>query len=214
MVNVSARLFWYSFCCSAVRSAVLTILAPRFYGREITPPDGPLLLAANHQSFLDPLLIGASVSRPLNFMARENLFDIPLFGRLIRTLNVHPVKRGAVDPEALRTMLKLLRSGEALVVFPEGTRTKDGRIGGLKHGVASVAARTNARILPVCIEGAFESWPRHRRLPVVADIRVKYGNLIRATRSDNGRSATVEIERQLRSMLDGLKRLRLRKYAK
>ncbi|MFW6189672.1 MAG: lysophospholipid acyltransferase family protein [Planctomycetota bacterium] len=167
-----------------------------------------LLVASNHQSFWDPVLIGTGVKRPLHFLARRTLFEAPGFGRMIRGLNAHPVRRGAVDSEALRTVLRLLRRGEPLVMFPEGTRSHDGELGEFKSGVAGIAARCDVPILPVCVEGAWQNWPRHRSLPRPAAMAVAYGQMIRPRGE-----APKELTRRLRCEIGELQRfLRRRLY--
>ncbi len=147
---------------------------------------GGLLIAANHQSYLDPVLVGIALPRPICYLARSSLFAVPGFGPLIRGLKAHPVSRGAVDASALKATIRLLRDGEALLVFPEGTRTRDGSLGTFKPGVASIAIRCGVPLLPVCIEGAFRCWPRSRALPRPARAAVAYGEPIRPDGRDAG----------------------------
>jgi len=142
--------------------------------------EGGLLLASNHQSFYDPVLIGMMVPRPICYLARESLFDVPGFGAVIHAVGARPVRRGAVSAQTLKTVLRLLRSGEALLMFPEGTRTPDGSIGRFGSGAAAIAIRAGVPLLPVCIEGAFRSWPRRRLLPRPSPMAVAFGKPIRS----------------------------------
>jgi len=139
---------------------------------------GGMLFVSNHQSFLDPVLVGMALNEPLCYLARRTLFDVPVLGTLIRALDTYPVARGQVDPAALKMMLKLLRRGERLLMFPEGTRTRDGALGVFRSGAAAIAVRTGVPVLPVCIEGAYRCWPRTRALPLPARVAVKYGRPI------------------------------------
>jgi 1-acyl-sn-glycerol-3-phosphate acyltransferase len=140
--------------------------------------EGSLLLASNHQSFLDPVLVGMALPRPLNFAARSTLFTNPAFGTLIRALGAHPLQRDRVDPRGIRTLLRLLRDGRRLLVFPEGTRTRDGALNPFRPGTGVLAVRTGTPVLPVCIEGAQRAWPRHRLLPRPARVAVAFGEII------------------------------------
>ena len=175
----------YSFC----QAAAFLALTPYVRVRHFNVPDvgrlGGVLIASNHQSFLDPPLIGMALPEPVHYLARADLFEAPLLGRLLRAVNVHPIRRGQADVDALRTTIRILRAGRPLVLFPEGTRTPDGRLGRFRPGVGSLALRCGVPLLPVCIEGAFECWPRWRRLPSPGRVAVLYGDLIRP----HGRSA-------------------------
>jgi 1-acyl-sn-glycerol-3-phosphate acyltransferase len=145
--------------------------------------DRGILLAANHQSFLDPMLVGMALERPVHYLARKSLLDLPVFGGLIGMLNAHPLRRGRVDGVALRKVLEALRSGEPLLLFPEGTRCRDGSLGLFRTGVGEIALRCEVPVMPVCIEGAFESWPRHEALPRPARIAVAFGSALKVADS-------------------------------
>lgn len=151
--------------------------------RHFNVPDlsgrkGGLLIASNHQSFLDPVLVGMGLAEPISYLARRSLFRTPGFRELLRVVSAHPIARGAVDSAALKTVLRLLREGEALLMFPEGTRTFDGSLGTFKSGVAAIAVRCGVPILPVCVEGAYMCWPRSRALPRPGRTAVAYGRLL------------------------------------
>jgi 1-acyl-sn-glycerol-3-phosphate acyltransferase len=150
-------------------------------GKENVPRKGPLLLVSNHQSYLDPLFCGVALKRHLDFLARESLFTNPFFRALISSVNAIPVKRGRPDPSAMKAVIARLRQGRAVCLFPEATRTPDGRIAPFKRGVALLAKRGAAPILPVVVDGAFERWPRHRRMfSPGGEIRVCYGKPVPA----------------------------------
>ncbi len=136
---------------------------------------GGLLIVSNHQSFYDPVLIGMALPRQICYLARKTLFDVPGFGAMIHMFGARPVRRGTVDAEAVRTVIRLLRGGEALLMFPEGTRTRDGDFGRFSPGAAALAARCGVRLLPVCIEGAFRAWPRTRPVPKASPMVVAFG---------------------------------------
>jgi len=136
----------------------------RSRGGRSTPRRGPVLICSNHQSFFDPIIVGMACYRPMHFFARRTLFR-GLFGALIRLYQAFPVERGSADPEAMRKALELLGMGRMVLMFPEGTRTRDGRMGTIRRGVGMLAERSGAPVLPVFIHGAYHIWPRSRKLP-------------------------------------------------
>ena len=151
------------------------LLQARCWGRRNVPCNGPVVLASNHQSYFDPILVGCFTTRVLNYMARETLFRTPMFAALIRFHNAFPVKRGGADVAAFRHSLRLLKKGQAILLFPEATRTADGRVRSMQPGAIALARKANTPILPVAIEGAFDIWPRESRLPRLAHAWVEYG---------------------------------------
>jgi 1-acyl-sn-glycerol-3-phosphate acyltransferase len=142
----------------------------------LVPASGPVLIVSNHVSALDPPLVGGSSPRPLFFMAKEELFRIPLFGRLIRSLNARPVRRDGSDMRALKAALALLQEGRAILVFPEGTRGKEGQpLREGKPGVGMLAVLSGAPVVPVYVSGSGYALPRGRALPRPAKVRVTFG---------------------------------------
>lgn len=167
---------------------------------------GGMMFVANHQSFLDPMLVGQAVPRSMSYLARSTLFDVPVFGSIIRGVNAHPVRRGAADARALKTVIRLLRAGESVLMFPEGTRTRDGELGEFKPGAAAIAIRCGVPVLPVAIEGSYECWPRTQALPRPARAAVAYG----VPRATDGVEAAA-LMRQLRDDIEEMQRfLRMR----
>ncbi len=151
--------------------------------QEVTrvPPTGPVLLAANHQSFLDPPVIGFAVrNRHLDYVARAGLFASPAFGRLIRALNAIPISEEGADAVAIREILRRLEAGRAVLIFPEGSRTPDGAMHEFKRGVAVLVRRSSCPVMPVAIEGVYDIWPRSSKWPRLFGCRVavRYGNPI------------------------------------
>ncbi|MDR3244052.1 MAG: 1-acyl-sn-glycerol-3-phosphate acyltransferase [Elusimicrobiota bacterium] len=124
----------------------------RIEGSENLPKTGGAIISPNHISWFDPPLAGAAMKRPLNFMAKEELFNIPIFGFLIRRTNAFPVKRGSQDFSAMRYAFSLLKGGRFLLMFPEGTRSKDGLIGKARAGAGMVACNAQVPLIPVKIE--------------------------------------------------------------
>ena len=144
-------------------------------GTEHVPAQGPVLLVANHSSLLDPPLVGGVAPRQLSFMAKAELFRVPMFGALIRRLNARPVRREGADAGALRTALRVLQEGGVLLMFPEGTRGPEGALREPKPGAAMLAVMSGAPVVPVFIEGSGRAWPRGRTLPRPAKVRVTFG---------------------------------------
>lgn len=151
----------------------------RVYGREHVPRTGGVLIVSNHQCYLDPPIVTLALPRECHFMGRDNLFR-GIGGRFIRYLNAFPVKRASADVGAIKEALRRLKSGAALVVFPEGTRSVDGRIGEFLPGAAGIALRGRCVIVPTLIDGATRFWPRGSRFPRPAKVTVHYGKAITA----------------------------------
>src|SRR3990172_6874052 len=170
----------------------------RVEGQERVPSIGPVLLAANHTSLLDPPAVGAATHRRLFYMAKAELFRIPLFGALIRAVNARPVRREGSDPAALRLAVGLLREGKALLVFPEGTRGGEGLLGPAKAGLGMLALLSEAPVIPTFIEGTGRALPRGRMFPRPARVRVVFGPPLqfkrRKTREDKAAYQAVSDE--------------------
>ncbi|MGH7306426.1 MAG: (d)CMP kinase, partial [Candidatus Rokuibacteriota bacterium] len=144
-------------------------------GVENIPARGPVLLASNHSSVLDPPFIGVASDRQLTYLAKAELFKIPLFGALIHGLNARPVRREGADAGALRTAKRVLEEGGALLVFPEGTRGDEGVIRPAKPGAGLLAVSSGAAVVPVYVRGSGRAWPKGRRLPRSAKVTVTFG---------------------------------------
>jgi len=147
---------------------------------EPLPARGGLLVLSSHQSHLDPLLLGLACERRLSSLARSSLFHFAPFGAVIAALDAVPIDRNASMVAAMRAVIARLKAGKAVTVFPEGARTFDGRLGEFKPGFALMAKRAGVPIAPVAIVGAFECWPRSRRLPRPGRIRLEFGKIITA----------------------------------
>jgi len=168
----------------AIAVAIMRLLF-RLEGRgmEHIPETGPLLLVANHSSFLDPPLVGGMASRQLTFLAKAELFKIPGLSWLIRHLGAYPVKRDGPDMTALRTTQRALAEGRAVLVFPEGTRGAEGVLRPAKPGAALLAVQTGVPVVPVYVSGSGRAWPRGRRLPRPAKVVVTFGPPLRFPRA-------------------------------
>ena len=153
----------------------------RCEGREHLPDDGGGLICSNHQSYLDPVLVGLASDRRLNYLARESLFDSAWLGWLIRWYDAIPIQRDGFGLGGIKETLKRLRRNELVLIFPEGTRTEDGEIGPLKPGICSLARRGKMPLVPVAIEGAYQAWPRGNKLPGRSRIWIQFGPAISAS---------------------------------
>lgn len=129
-------------------------------GRENVPRNGPFIFVSNHVSYFDPILLGTSVYRSLNYMARENLFKRSCFGWIMRQLHAFPVKRHGGDLGAIKKSLEILAKGNPLVIFPEGTRSKDKRLKYGKPGVGFLVSKANVPVIPAYVAGSFDALPR------------------------------------------------------
>jgi len=147
-------------------------------GREHWPDEGGALVCANHQSYLDPIIIGCTCDRPLNYMARKSLFRFGLFRWVIGLYNAFPVEREGMGIGGLKETLRRLKHGEMVVIFPEGTRTEDGFVRNLQPGFCAVARRAKQPIVPLAMDGAYDAWPRKRKLPKFHPITVAIGEPI------------------------------------
>lgn len=157
-----------------------TYFRVKYHSSKKVPLEGRLLIVANHQSFLDPPLVGVGLPRTCNYMARETLFNT-IIGWHIRHLNAFPVSlEGKNALAGIKETLKRLKNEQAVLIFPEGTRSVDGKIGEFHRGIISVAKRSKSPILPCAIQGAFEAWPRQARLPRPHKVHVTYGDVIPA----------------------------------
>ena len=144
-------------------------------GIENIPQDKPLVLASNHRSYADPVILTMPMKLPVSYMAKEELFKNKLFGWFITKLGAFPVKRGAGDMKVIDDAVGILDSGRHLVIFPEGTRSKDGKVGKGKTGVALIAARSGADVLPCGI--IFEG----EKLRFRSKLTLRFGKVIPAS---------------------------------
>ena len=174
-------------------------------GAENCPEYGPLIVASNHVSFLDPILVGVSVSRPLNFMARDSLFKHKIFAKVLRAVNAFPLKRDGVDLGAMRSAIDKLAEGKAVLIFPEGTRSKDGTLGSPRPGIGLLAANSGASILPCYIEGAIDALPRHAVFPRFKKICVYIGRPLGFDARDTGKEYYTKIAMDTMAAIRGLK---------
>ncbi len=184
----------------------------RRYGLEHMPDQGPVILAANHASFLDPMILGAAFDREVHFMARKTLFDIPFFGWLISKVNAFPVERTGDPRAAMRAMGARLARGQVVLMFPEGTRTHTGFLGELKRGVGSLAVRYGAAVLPAYVCGSYDSWSRYRPFFQFWPVTVEVGEPIHPRASEERAGRKAEERRVFAQVADRLRALELRAF--
>lgn len=144
-------------------------------GIEHIPREGGVLFVSNHVSFLDPVIVGSASSREIHYMARSNAFDIPGLGKLIAAYNAYPVNRGAPDLGALRKTISLLKNGNAVLIFPEGTRSVDGTLGKARDGASFIAHRSGVPTIPVFHSGAERVLPRNSKWLRRSQLIVTFG---------------------------------------
>lgn len=174
----------YHLCLNLTKFFAANVFQVQIHGRENMIQEGPLLLAMNHQSFLDPPLAALCCDRELHFLARKSLFDIPLLGRMLHHLNVIGVDRDGTDMSALKAVIRVVKGGGSTIIFPEGTRTPDGNLQAARSGVGLVIAKTLAPVVPIRVFGAYEAFPRGTKFPRPHPIHLVIGKPIQFTKAD------------------------------
>ena len=203
------RLYWYGVCQQVARVLFALFFRIRVTHRERLPARGGVLVVSNHQSYLDPVLVAVGMPRPFHPMARESLFRFPPFAWIIRSLNAFPVRRASADLGAIREALRRLEGGAVVLMFAEGTRTRDGSIGPIHGGPITIAARAGVPVVPVVIDGAFEAWPKGQRLPHPHPIRVACGRPLSAEEVASGDTQKLveELRRRMLELQGELRRM-------
>ncbi|HEY2839798.1 MAG TPA: lysophospholipid acyltransferase family protein [Pirellulales bacterium] len=173
-----AKRLWYDYMRVLLRVGGVSLYHLRISGRENEPTTGGALILSNHQSHLDPMLIGLVFDRRLNFLARETLFRFAPLRWLILSLDSIPIDRDGLGLSGLKETLRRVKQEEMVVIFPEGTRSPDGEVAPLKPGFAALAKRVRAPLVPMGLDGAFQAWPRTRPYPRTGTIHVHIGRPI------------------------------------
>jgi 1-acyl-sn-glycerol-3-phosphate acyltransferase len=169
-MNPSYHLGWTLF-----RALFASYFRWRVFGAENVPLQGGVILASNHASFLDPPLVGAGLRRDINYLARESLFRFPGIGALLRSWNSVPVDRDGGGARGLKAILDRLLAGGGIILFPEGTRTRDGKLQPARSGIGLTVIKSNAPVVPVRVFGTYEAYGRHLKIPRPCRVAVKYG---------------------------------------
>jgi 1-acyl-sn-glycerol-3-phosphate acyltransferase len=201
-----ASLVLYHLFKWAVVSPVLhTYFQGRIYGAEKVPQSGSLIVVSNHASDFDPPMLSNCMRRPVAYMAKEELFQVPVLKHAITLYGAYPVKRGSADRSAIRAALASLEQGWAVGLFITGTRTPDGRVTDPKLGAAMIAAKAQAPLLPVSLWGTHQIFKKGSALPRAVPVTVRVGDLIpppRSTEREELESVTQTCANAINGLLD------------
>jgi cytidylate kinase len=192
-INRLSNNAFYRFLVCYLPKLYKALFGYQIKGVENVPMTGAVIVAPNHVSMMDPPIIAPGCPRELFFFAKQELFEIPILSNIIRTLNAFPVKRETGDRSAIRSAFQALSSKGALLLFPEGTRSKNGRIQAAKNGIGMIAHRNRVNIIPVCVEGTYKAW----RFMFMRRIRVQFGEPISISPFLNSAQPKKEIYRQI-----------------
>ncbi len=166
---------WYLFVKTALWALCKVLFRLRLEGREHEPARGPFIVAANHASAIDPPIVGIALRHQAAYMAKHELLQAPVLGPLLRSIGVFPVRRGEPDRKAIRRSLEVLDAGRVLVMFPEGTRSHDGRLRAPEPGAAMIALRTGAPVLPAAVINSHRILPKGAHWPKMQQVIVRMG---------------------------------------
>lgn len=175
---LASLLLYHAFKWSVVSPALHAYFRGRIYGAQNVPQSGPLIIVSNHASDFDPPILSCAVQRPVSYMAKEELFRVPLLKQGIELYGAYPVKRGAADRSAIRAALNRLNEGWAVGLFLQGTRTPDARISNPKLGAALIAAKAKVPLLPVSLWGTQAILKKGSSIPRRVPVTVRIGQLI------------------------------------
>ena len=193
-------------CCQVFARIMCAVMFDlKVYGAQNVPEQGGVLLVSNHQSYLDPVLLAVKLGRPMSYLAKSELFKNSVFAWLIRSLNAFPLKQGKGDKGAIEETIRRLQEGHLLALFPEGTRTEDGNLRPMQRGAALVVRRAAVPIVPVVLDGSFQSWPKGCKMFHSHPISVMYGPAL-DIEGLKGDAVIALIESTLRRMLDELRK--------
>jgi 1-acyl-sn-glycerol-3-phosphate acyltransferase len=198
--------YWLGYHLSRIVGRLFFRL--RVVHRERMLQSGPVILAMNHQSYLDPPLAGSTCDRAVYFLARRTLLDVPLLGWLLPKLNVIPVNQEGIDRSALKALIRVLQAGNGVLVFPEGSRTVDGSLQPAEPGLGLVIAKTLAPVVPMRIFGAHEALPRGGGLHLVP-ITIVIGEPILFSAADLNPPGKDLYKRLSQRVMDAIAALRL-----
>ncbi len=196
----------YRFCIFTIRWVIRIVFGLEVRGLEKIPKQGRAIIAANHQSYLDPPVIGSNIRRELKYLTKEELLRIPILGGFLRYIGCIPVRRSSLDLEALRRAARILEGDEALLLFPEGHR---GRTEGLRPGLGGVgflASQTNSDVYPIYLENTRGSWKRlikREKIQMIVGDPIRfsqYQNLTSGKKSEAYRAFSEEVMNQIAAM--------------
>jgi len=179
----------------------------RWSGAQNLPADGPAILAANHQSFFDPVAIGLAAGRRTIYMGAELYYNTPVVGWFMQLFDTVPVSEKSPAPSSISRLLRALEAGCLIGIFPEGGRTPDETITEPREGVAVLALRTELPVVPVTISGAWRAWPMGRLLPRPAPVRLHFGPPMRFTGESTRRRRRQVTLTVMLAVADGFRKL-------
>jgi 1-acyl-sn-glycerol-3-phosphate acyltransferase len=194
----------YNFMRALLRILSSVWFDLKVYGKENVPETGGVLLVANHQSFLDPAVLGVQLHRKASFLAKSELFENPIFGWGIRRCNAFPVRQGEGDVGAVKETIRRLQEGHMLTVFPEGGRSPDGELQPILNGASLVVRKAQVPIVPVIIEGSFKAWSKDMKIWQRHPIRVLFGKPA-VVHHMKAKEITAFIDQQLHELLAELR---------
>ncbi|MBU0478579.1 1-acyl-sn-glycerol-3-phosphate acyltransferase [bacterium] len=197
MIYTVAKLISYIFCKIYFRLEIK--------GTDNIPKKGGVLVASNHSSFLDPVIVGVGISRATYYLTKQNLFKIPIFGLLIKSLHTIPVRREQVSISTFKELIRSLHSKKAVILFPEGTRSIDGKLGQGKIGIGMLALKANVPIVPAYIDGATKAFPKYGKWIHPKRIRVIFGKPIMPNSKDSNKNDYRRISAQVMESINNLK---------
>ncbi|HEY9812950.1 MAG TPA: lysophospholipid acyltransferase family protein [Candidatus Sericytochromatia bacterium] len=198
-------LLYRAFKWSIIVPTLRVYFNAQVYGAENVPMQGPLLVVSNHASDFDPLILSSCVGRPVAYMAKEELFQVPILKQAITLYGAYPVKRGSGDRSAIRAALASIEAGWAAGIFLEGTRTPDARIYSPKLGAAMIAAKANVPLLPVSLWGTEKILKKGSAIPQKGPVTVRIGELIpppQSSKRDQLEAVTQKCAEVINSMHD------------
>ncbi|MDR6122560.1 1-acyl-sn-glycerol-3-phosphate acyltransferase [Bacillus sp. SLBN-46] len=187
---------FYDFAKSVVSGVFKPWYRIEAIGVENFPKEGGILLCSNHIHNFDPIVVGIMAPRPVHYMAKEEIFRVPVLGNIVRKCNAFPVKRGFGDREALRSGLKVLKEGNVFGLFPEGTRSKTGELGKGLSGAGFFALRSEAFVLPCAVIGPYKSFSK---------LKVVYGEPIDMSEMRAAKASADEVTELIMSEIQKLK---------
>ena len=202
----ASLVLYHLFKWSFVSPVLHTYFRGRIYGAEKVPQSGALIAVCNHASDFDPPILSNCLRRPVSYMAKEELFKVPLFKQGIKLYGAYPVKRGASDRSAIRAAMKALENGWIAGIFLDGTRSKNGKVNNPKLGAALIAAKTQVPLIPVSLWGTEKILSKGSFIPKPVPITIRIGDVIeppRSTKKEELQSVTnkcAEIINQMHSL--------------
>ena len=180
------------------------LFSPKVIGAENVPKEGAMIMAANHMSNWDPPILGTYLPRTVGYMAKEELFKPAIAGAIIKSLNAFPVKRGSSDRGAIKMALNILKKGLCLGIFPEGTRSRDGKLHKAQAGVSLIAAMSKAPVVPTALIGTNKIWSKEEKFP---QLTIVFGEPIYYEGKSNDKAALEEFSQEIMKKIENLIKL-------